>query len=64
MVGVGGLGCPVAAYLAAAGIGRVGLVDADRVASDNLHRQLLHGEAQVGERKTESAKDALHRWDE
>jgi sulfur-carrier protein adenylyltransferase/sulfurtransferase len=59
-VGAGGLGSPVALYLAAAGVGRLGLVDFDRVDASNLQRQLLHGTADVGRRKTDSARDRLH----
>src|SRR5512132_723562 len=48
MIGTGGLGAPVGMYLAAAGVGRIGLVDFDRVDASNLQRQLLHGTASVG----------------
>jgi sulfur-carrier protein adenylyltransferase/sulfurtransferase len=58
-VGAGGLGSPVALYLAAAGVGHLGLVDFDVVDASNLQRQLLHGTADVGRRKTESARDRL-----
>jgi sulfur-carrier protein adenylyltransferase/sulfurtransferase len=58
-LGAGGLGSPAALYLAAAGVGTIGLVDADRVALSNLHRQLLHGTKDVGRAKTESARDRL-----
>ena len=58
-VGAGGLGSPVALYLAAAGVGHLGLVDFDRVDASNLQRQLLHGTADVGRRKTDSARDRL-----
>lgn len=58
-VGTGGLGSPVSLYLAAAGIGRLGLVDFDRVDSSNLQRQLLHGTADLGRPKTESARRRL-----
>ena len=50
-LGAGGLGSPAALYLAAAGIGTIGLVDDDRVALSNLHRQLLHGTKDVGRPK-------------
>ena len=55
IVGVGGLGSPVAMYLAAAGIGRLGLVDFDTVDESNLQRQILFGESVVGERKLDAA---------
>lgn len=58
-VGAGGLGSPAALYLAAAGVGTIGLVDFDRVELSNLQRQLLHGTADVGRAKTESARDRL-----
>ena len=59
-LGAGGLGSPAALYLAAAGVGTIGLVDDDRVALSNLHRQLLHGTKDVGRPKTESARDRLN----
>jgi molybdopterin/thiamine biosynthesis adenylyltransferase/rhodanese-related sulfurtransferase len=59
VVGAGGLGSPVALYLAAAGVGRLGLVDFDVVDVSNLQRQLLHGTSDVGRRKTDSARDRL-----
>lgn len=55
IVGLGGLGSPAALYLAAAGVGRIGLVDFDTVDESNLHRQVLHGTSAVGARKTDSA---------
>ncbi len=61
MIGAGGLGSPSALYLAAAGVGRIGLVDFDRVDLSNLHRQILHGTGDVGRMKTDSAADALRR---
>jgi len=60
IVGLGGLGSPAALYLAAAGVGRLGLVDFDRVDESNLQRQVLHGTASVGTAKTESARARLH----
>ena len=60
LVGAGGLGSPAALYLAAAGVGTLGIVDADRVDLTNLQRQVLHGTAAVGRAKTESARDRLH----
>lgn len=59
VIGTGGLGSPVALYLAAAGIGRIGLVDYDTVDSSNLQRQVIHGTATVGKLKVESAKQRL-----
>jgi len=61
LVGAGGLGCPAALYLAAAGVGTLGIIDSDRVDLTNLQRQILHGVADVGRPKTESAKEAIHR---
>lgn len=59
IVGAGGLGCPCAAYLAAAGVGRIGIVDFDAVEKSNLHRQILHSEARVGLSKVDSLVIAL-----
>jgi sulfur-carrier protein adenylyltransferase/sulfurtransferase len=59
IVGTGGLGSPVSMYLAAAGIGRIGLVDYDVVEFTNLQRQIVHGTGSVGERKVESARRRL-----
>jgi molybdopterin/thiamine biosynthesis adenylyltransferase/rhodanese-related sulfurtransferase len=59
IVGTGGLGSPVALYLAAAGIGRIGLVDYDVVDASNLQRQVIHGTGTVGELKVESARARL-----
>jgi adenylyltransferase and sulfurtransferase len=59
IVGVGGLGCPAAAYLAGAGIGTVGLCDGDTVEESNLHRQILHSGEKVGMSKVESAVEYL-----
>src|SRR5688500_11520550 len=59
IVGTGGLGSPVALYLAAAGIGRIGLVDYDVVDSSNLQRQVIHGTSTVGKLKVDSARDKL-----
>ena len=55
-VGTGGLGSPLALYLAAAGVGRIGLVDFDVVDASNLQRQIIHGTSWVGKSKVESAK--------
>jgi adenylyltransferase/sulfurtransferase len=60
LVGAGGLGSPLALYLAAAGVGRVGIVDHDVVDESNLQRQVLHGTRDVGRPKLESARDRLH----
>lgn len=60
IVGVGGLGAPVALYLAASGVGRIGLVDADEVALSNLQRQVLFGAGDVGKPKTAAAADHLN----
>ena len=59
LVGVGGLGCPTALYLAAAGVGKIGLVDADVVDKSNLQRQVLFGESDLGRPKVEAARDRL-----
>ncbi len=59
IVGAGGLGSPVALYLAAAGVGRLTIVDADRIERSNLQRQILHSDALVGHLKTESAVQRL-----
>lgn len=59
VVGAGGLGSPALLYLAAAGIGRIGVIDGDRVDLSNLNRQILHGERSVGARKADSASEAL-----
>lgn len=59
-IGAGGLGSPVAMYLAAAGVGTIGIVDFDVVDVSNLQRQILHGTSDVGRTKLASAKDTLH----
>ena len=59
-IGAGGLGSPMALYLAAAGVGRIGLVDFDVVDESNLQRQILHGTAWVGKPKLDSARARLH----
>ena len=59
VIGTGGLGSPVALYLAAAGIGRIGLVDYDMVDSSNLQRQVIHGTSGVGQLKVESARQRM-----
>ncbi len=60
LIGTGGLGSPLALYLAAAGIGRIGLVDFDVVDSTNLQRQILYATDDVGKRKIESARARIH----
>ena len=60
-IGAGGLGSPVSLYLAAAGIGKLGIVDFDRVEISNLQRQILHGGQDIGRPKTQSAQEALRR---
>ncbi|MCB7136700.1 ThiF family adenylyltransferase [Cellulosimicrobium marinum] len=59
VVGAGGLGSPALLYLAAAGVGTVGIVDDDVVDTSNLQRQVIHGGADVGRRKVDSARDAI-----
>src|SRR5437870_12930222 len=59
LIGAGGLGSPLALYLAAAGVGRLGLIDFDIVDFSNLQRQVLHGTPDVGRPKLQSAKDRL-----
>ena len=59
LIGAGGLGSPAALYLAAAGVGRLGIVDDDRVDASNLQRQVLHSTAELGVSKAESARQSL-----
>src|SRR2546421_12425924 len=59
MVGAGGLGAPLGLYLAAAGVGRIGLVDFDVVDYTNLQRQVIHGTKDVGRKKLDSAADSM-----
>lgn len=59
-IGTGGLGAPLLLYLAAAGIGRIGIVDFDIVDTSNLQRQVIHGTSWVGKPKIESAKNRIH----
>ena len=59
-IGAGGLGSPVALYLAAAGVGTIGVVDFDQVDYSNLQRQIIHGTPDVGRSKLESAKERLN----
>ncbi|HEY8309853.1 MAG TPA: molybdopterin-synthase adenylyltransferase MoeB [Gemmatimonadaceae bacterium] len=60
LIGAGGLGSPSALYLAAAGVGTLGLIDFDVVDATNLQRQILHGTTDVGRPKVESARDRIH----
>ena len=59
VVGVGGLGCPAAAYLAGAGVGTLGLMDGDTVEASNLHRQIAHSNSRIGMSKVQSACEYL-----
>lgn len=59
IIGAGGLGAPVAMYLAAAGVGTIGIVDADEVDLSNLQRQIIHGTADIGKAKVKSAKETM-----
>lgn len=59
VIGAGGLGSPAAFYLAAAGVGTLGIVDADKVELSNLQRQILHATADIGRQKVDSAKNTL-----
>jgi molybdopterin/thiamine biosynthesis adenylyltransferase/rhodanese-related sulfurtransferase len=59
-IGAGGLGSPIAMYLAAAGVGKLGIVDFDEVDFSNLQRQILHETSDVGRSKAESAKETIH----
>jgi adenylyltransferase/sulfurtransferase len=60
LIGAGGLGSPLALYLAAAGVGRIGIVDFDVVDESNLQRQIAHGTSTLGVKKAESAKARIH----
>ena len=60
LIGAGGLGSPAALYLAAAGVGTLGIVDFDVVDASNLQRQIVHGTSSLGRPKTESARERLH----
>ena len=59
VVGAGGLGSPVALYLSAAGVGRIGIVDGDTVDASNLQRQVIHATADIGRPKVESAREKM-----
>src|SRR5450432_1944131 len=58
-IGAGGLGSPVLMYLAAAGVGTLGVIDYDTVDESNLQRQIIHGYSDVGRSKAESARDSI-----
>ena len=60
IIGAGGLGAPAALYLGAAGVGTIGIVDADEVELSNLQRQVIHGTPDIGKPKVESAAETLH----
>lgn len=62
IVGIGGLGCPAAAYLAGAGVGTLGLIDGDTVEISNLHRQIVHNTRKVGVSKVDSAIEFLQEY--
>ncbi|KAJ3072795.1 Molybdenum cofactor synthesis protein 3 [Podochytrium sp. JEL0797] len=59
LIGAGGLGSPSALYLAAAGVGKLGILDYDEVEVSNLHRQIIHNESRVGVSKSESARESI-----
>src|SRR3546814_18212793 len=59
LLGAGGLGSPAALYLAAAGVGTLGIIDMDVVDDSNLQRQILHNTARIGDRKVDSAKKTI-----
>ncbi len=59
LVGAGGLGCPAALYLAAAGVGRIGIIDFDKVDASNLQRQVLYSTADIGKYKVDVAKERI-----
>src|ERR1700716_972065 len=59
LIGAGGLGSPAALYLAAAGVGTIGIVDYDTVDLSNLHRQIIHGHANIGKAKVDSVRERL-----
>ena len=61
IIGAGGLGAPAAMYLAAAGIGRIGIADADEVDLSNLQRQIIHATEDLGKAKVQSAKETMNR---
>ena len=62
VIGLGGLGCPAAIYLAGAGVGTLGLMDGDTVELSNLHRQILHTTERLGWNKAKSAREGLRKY--
>jgi sulfur-carrier protein adenylyltransferase/sulfurtransferase len=60
IIGAGGLGSPALLYLAAAGVGTLGIVDFDTVDESNLQRQVIHGQSDIGKSKAQSARDSIH----
>lgn len=59
VIGAGGLGSPTLLYLAAAGVGTIGIVEFDVVDESNLQRQIIHGQSDIGRSKAESARDSI-----
>lgn len=59
LIGSGGIGCPLALYLAGAGVGTIGLFDSDTIEVTNLHRQIAHKNRSLGMKKTESLKNSI-----
>ena len=59
LIGAGGLASPAAIYLAAAGVGTIGIADGDKVDLSNLQRQIIHGTKDLGREKTESARESI-----
>src|SRR3954451_24188484 len=59
VIGAGGLGSPALLYLAAAGVGTLGIVEFDEVDASNLQRQIIHGESDIGRPKADSARDSI-----
>src|SRR5699024_448559 len=59
IIGAGGLGAPALLYLAAAGVGTLGVIDFDVVDESNLHRQVIHGQSDIGKLKVESARESV-----
>src|ERR671920_2136557 len=60
VIGAGGLGAPALLYLAAAGVGTIGIIEFDTVDESNLQRQIIHGQSDIGKSKAESARDSIH----